>query len=191
MPLSEPLAEIGDRVASFYENLATPPFLIYQYDPRDEYTVRNELTELRLWLEAEPRRVRCDVVSLADVFWSALDERGQLAKIADLEKAGHYADAQVAVRQVLGRRPSLADRLVERLASTDDDRSAVLLYRAGALYPSHRTSTILDELKARVDRPVVLLYPGRIIGDFGLSFMGKTEPTYSYRALIVARGVST
>jgi len=47
---------------------------------------------------------------------------------------------------------------------------------------------LLDALKDKVDRPVTLLYPGRIVGDFGLSFMGRTEPTYGYRALIVPRG---
>ena len=42
-------------------------------------------------------------------------------------------------------------------------------------------------LKDKVDRPVTMLYPGRIVGDYGLSFMGKTEPTYGYRALIIPR----
>jgi len=39
-----------------------------------------------------------------------------------------------------------------------------------------------------VDRPVTMLYPGRVVGDYGLSFMGKTEPAYGYRALIIPRG---
>lgn len=39
-----------------------------------------------------------------------------------------------------------------------------------------------------MDRPVTLLYPGKLVGDTGLSFMGRAEPTYGYRALIVGRG---
>ena len=188
MPLPEPVANIGERIVNYYDTRATPPFLIYQYDPAEEYAVRRELGDLRKWLEAAPRSIECDTVSLATVFWEALEEGGQLEMIIDAEKAGAYEDAQLAVRQVLSARPTLADRVVDRIQSKQTARSAVFLYRAGALYPAHRTSTLLDELKARVDRPVTLLYPGRLVGDYGLSFMGQTEPTYGYRALIIPRG---
>ena len=43
-------------------------------------------------------------------------------------------------------------------------------------------------LRARVELPVTMLYLGRVVGDYGLSFMGKTEPAYGYRALIIPRG---
>jgi hypothetical protein len=82
----------------------------------------------------------------------------------------------------------LADRIVRSVAERGDEREAIFLYRAGALYPAHRTSPLLDVLKDKVDRPVTMLYPGRIVGDYGLSFMGKAEPAYGYRALIVPRG---
>ena len=111
----------------------------------------------------------------------------QLDMIVESERAGHYVDAQLAVRQVLSNPPTLADRIVQRVAASNEDRSAIFLYRAGALYPAHRTSPLLDALKDKVNRPVTMLYPGRIVGDYGLSFMGKTEPTYGYRALIIPR----
>lgn len=187
MPLPDRLADIADRIVGFYENQSTAPFIIYQYHPGDEYAVRRELIDLRRWLEAEPRRIECQTISLAKVFWEALEEGGQLEMVVEAEKSGHYEDAQLAVRQILGTPPTLADRLLQRIKDNDGDRSAIFLYRAGALYPSHRTSTLLDELKASVSRPVVLLYPGRVVGDYGLSFMGKTEPAYGYRALIIPR----
>lgn len=186
MPLSEPLADIADRVVGFYERGSTPPFLVYQYDPAQEYAVRRELVDLRRWLEAEPRNITCQTISLAEVFWEMLEEHGQLEMIVESEQAGDYDDAQLAVRQVLSSPPTLADRIVQRVAA-GEERSAIFLYRAGALYPAHRTSPLLDALKDKVDRPVTMLYPGRIVGDYGLSFMGKTEPTYGYRALIIPR----
>ena len=188
MPLPEPLANIAERVVGFYDKRSTPPFLVYQYQPSDEYAVRRELVDLRRWLEAEPRKIDCITVSLAAVFWEALEDRGQLGMVIDAELAGAYGDAELAVRQILGNPPTLADRVLERVSSSAGERSAIFLYRAGALYPAHRTSSLLDELRAQVDRPVTMLYPGRIVGDYGLSFMGKTEPTYGYRALIVPRG---
>ena len=187
MSLPSQLAEIAERIEGFYETGSNPPFLIYQYDPKDEYAVRRELNDLKLWLEAEPRAIECDTISLADVFWEAIEEGGQLEDIAELERAGNSADAQLAVKQILAKKPTLAQRVLQRIADSGRDRSAIFLYRAGALYPAHRTSPLLDELKAHVDRPVMMLYPGRVVGDYGLSFMGKTEPAYGYRALIISR----
>lgn len=187
MPLSEALEDIADRIVGFYDRGSSAPFVVYQYKPSDEYPVRRELVELRLWLKAK-HDIQCRAISLADILWEALREHGQLQMVIDAERAGAYEDAHLAVRQILANPPSLAERIVRRVAEADVPRSAVFLYRAGALYPAHRTSPLLDALKDKIDRPVTLLYPGRVVGDFGLSFMGKTEPTYGYRALIVPRG---
>ena len=187
MPLPDALADIADRIVGFYERRSTPPFLVYQYEPSDEYAVRKELFELKRWLHAK-HDIGCQTISLAEVFWEALEEHGQLDMVIEAEQAGSYDDAQLAVRQVLASPPTLADRIVQRVVERGDEREAVFLYRAGALYPAHRTSPLLDVLKDKVDRPVTMLYPGRIVGDYGLSFMGKAEPAYGYRALIVPRG---
>lgn len=187
MPLPEPLSDIADRIVGFYERRSTPPFLIYQYEPSDEYAVRRELFELRRWLKAK-HEIRCQTISLAEVFWEALEEHGQLDMVIEAEYAGAHEDAQLAVRQILATPPTLADRILQRVTERSDEREALFLYRAGALYPAHRTSPLLDVLKDKIDRPVTMLYPGRVVGDYGLSFMGKTEPAYGYRALIVPRG---
>lgn len=191
MPLPEPLADIAERIVTSYEGQTSPPFIVFQYDPRDEYEVRRELADLRRWLEAPARGISCLTISLADIFWETLDASGHLPALIAAEESGQHADAQLAVRQILAQAPTMADRLVERIGATGDGRVAVFLYRAGALYPAHRTSTLLDELRSRVDRPVTLLYPGRLVGDYGLSFMGRSEPAYGYRALIVPRGTTS
>jgi len=191
VPLPEPLADIAERIVTSYEGQTSPPFIVFQYDPRDEYEVRRELADLRRWLEAPARGISCLTISLADIFWETLDASGHLPALIAAEESGQHADAQLAVRQILAQAPTMADRLVERIATTGDGRVAVFLYRAGALYPAHRTSTLLDELRSRVDRPVTLLYPGRLVGDYGLSFMGRSEPAYGYRALIVPRGTTS
>ena len=188
MPLSDSLADVARRIVGFYDHHSTAPFLVYQYEPFDEYAVRRELVDLRRWLEADPRNIECQSVSLAEVFWEALEEHGQLDMVIELEQAGAYDDAHLAVRQILATPPTLADRIVQRVTKSGDERSAIFLYRAGALYPAHRTSPLLDALKDKVDRPVTMLYPGRVVGDYGLSFMGKTEPAFGYRALIIPRG---
>jgi hypothetical protein len=85
VPLPEPLLEVGSRVVAFFEEGGEPPYLVYQYLPRDEYAVRRELGDLRLWLGS--RAVRCQAVSLADLFWQALEGSGWLASLIDQELA--------------------------------------------------------------------------------------------------------
>ena len=179
MPLSDPLAQIGRRVVNFFDRGGDPPFIVYQYDPHDEYAVRGELGQLRTWLGSDERRIGCIAISLADLFWAAIDESGWAEQLIAQESAASgnpsgLTEVHNAVAEILRLSPSLADRVVGQLADASD-RSAVFLYRAGALYPSYRTSTLLDELRSRVDRPVTLLYPGKLVGETGLSFMGRAE----------------
>lgn len=190
MPLPRPLQQIGDRVLEYLEKGGEPPYLLYQYLPRDEFAVRRELSDLKLWLQA--RDVRCAAVSLAELFWQALQESGWLETLIEQERQAE-GDARAleevyrSVGEVLREPPSLPDRVLAALDGCEE-RTAAFLYRAGALYPAYRTSALLDDLRSRLRLPVTLLYPGRVVGSYGLRFMDRCEPTYGYRAHIIPRG---
>ncbi len=193
MPLRDELRGIGERISSSFVSGGEPPFIVYQYLPAEEWTVRRDLGELRRWLEAPSRGVSCASVSLADLFWEALEESSYLEELISQERMAIEAsngqalrEVYTAVGEILREPPALPDRVVAHVSDCDE-RTAVFLYRAGALYPSYRTSTLLDDLRGRLPRPVTLLYPGRLVGEYGLSFMDLTEPAYGYRALIVPR----
>jgi len=191
VPLRDELLGIGERIVAHFEGGGEPPFVIYQYLPDQEWAVRRDLGELRRWLEAETRRVSCASVSLATLFWNALEESGFLEELLVQEREAMgdpdaLREVYAAVGELLREPPTLPDRVVAAVADSDE-RTAVILYRAGALYPAYRTSTLLDDLRGRLPRPVMLLYPGRLVGEYGLSFMDRTEPAYGYRALIVPR----
>ena len=197
MPLREEMAAVGERITAHFRAGGEPPFILYQYDPNDEWTVRREMGELRRWLEAPPRSISCAPVSLADLFWRAVEESGYLDELVARERSAvETADGSAmrevheAVGEILRQPPTLPDRVIAEVDGCDE-RTAVFLYRAGALYPSYRTSTMLDDLRGRLARPVVLLYPGRMVGEYGLSFMDESEPAYGYRALIVPREAQT
>jgi bacteriophage exclusion system BrxB-like protein len=195
VPPREELRRIGERIAAHFDAGGEPPFVLYQYLPDQEWHVRRDLADLRRWLEAEPRRLGCAAVSLADLFWQALDESDFLDELVAQEReaagdANALRDVYAAVGEILREPPTLPDRVLTEVADCAD-RTAVILYRAGALYPAYRTSTLLDDLRGRLSRPVTLLYPGRLVGEYGLSFMDRTEPAYGYRALIVPREASS
>lgn len=196
MSLPEGLAQIAERVVRFHDDGGDAPFQLYIYDPTDEWAVRRELQDLRIWLEAAPRRVSCAAISLGELFWQALDEGGWLPELFEQEKAtlddpGGLREMNQGVAEALRDSPSLPERVLAKLDALadgrDSDRVAVFLYRAGALYPAYRTSTLLDDLLGQVRQPVTLLYPGTMVGE-GLRFMGVCEPTYGYRALKIPRG---
>ena len=191
MPLPDELKQVGERLISHFDAGGEPPFIVYQYPPHQEWPVRRDLGELRRWLEAEPRRVSCVAVSLARLFWQALEDSGFIDELIAQEQqsmANPAALRQVydAVGEILRESPTLPQRVIDEVKDCDE-RTAVFLYRSGALYPAYRTSTLLDDLRGRLARPVILLYPGRLVGEYGLSFMDRTEPAYGYRALIVPR----
>ena len=192
MPLREPLMGIGERVVEYFDGGGDPPFQLYVYDPTAEWDVRRELDELRLWLGAADRKVNVAAISLARLFWAAIEDAGWMESLVAAERDAKDDPAALAevydsVGEVLRDEPSLPDRVRAEVADCDD-RTAVFLYRAGSLYPAYRTSSLLDDLRADLRLPVTLLYPGRVVGEFGLSFMGLCDPAYGYRARIVPRG---
>jgi hypothetical protein len=64
-------------------------------------------------------------------------------------------------------------------------KTVVFLARAGALYPFFRTSALLKHVAGHTNNvPVVLLYPGTLIGETGLSFMGVLPADRDYRPRI-------
>ncbi|MFN0154668.1 MAG: BREX protein BrxB domain-containing protein [Gaiella sp.] len=193
MPLREDLQSIGQRVLAFHDRGGEPPYQLYVYPPTEEWAVRRDLKELQLWLEAPGQGVRCAAISLADLFWQALESEGWIDELIAQETdadsdATALSDIFRSVGEILRVPPSLPDRVVSAVEQFDHERTAVFLYRAGALFPAYRTSTLIDDVRGRVRLPVTLLYPGGIVGDYGLRFMDRSEPAYGYRALIVPRG---
>jgi len=193
MPLRDDLSGIGQRIVDYHKRGGEPPYLLYVYAPADEWVVRRDLKDLQLWLEAPDQGVRCAAISLAELFWQALDAEGWIDELVSQERdaAGNVTalrEIYRAVGEILRVSPSLPERVIAAVDELADERTAVFLYRAGALYPAYRTSTLIDDLRSQLRLPVTLLYPGTIVGDYGLQFMGRTEPAYGYRALIVPRG---
>ncbi len=194
--LDPALVDIAKRIVEYHDHDrgTNVPCWVYVYDPAEEYSVRADVVKMAGWLRAPDRSVDCTSLSLADVFWEAIDESGMYEELVEQERAADgdpqtQAAVHRSVGQLLRLPPSLTERVAARLPSPPG-RWAAVLFRAGGLYPGYRTSALLDDLRLRtgVRVPVVLLYPGTVEGNYGLRFMGKTEPAYGYRAMIVVRG---
>src|SRR5690606_1726609 len=79
-------------------------------------------------------------------------------------------------KDVIGEIHRILDEHPERA-----DRTVIFLGRAGALYPFFRTSALLKHVSGHTRNvPVVLLYPGKVVGETGLSFMGVLPADRDY-----------
>jgi hypothetical protein len=188
------LRGVGQRIVDWFRLPAggdePPPYQVYVYPPDKEWQTRRGLGDLRTWLAAPGRGVACVSVSLAGVFWQALEEGGWTEELFRQERATQHdpkAQAEIhrAVAEVLRSPLPFSQRVERAVRESTPDPAAVFLYRAGTLYPIFRTSALLEDLRPRLRVPVTLLYPGELRGEFGLRFMGRWEPTYNYRALII------
>jgi hypothetical protein len=192
VPLRDELLTIGQRIVSFFdEKQSQPPFTVYEYLPDQEWQVRRDLRQLSRWLQLPNQNINCASISLSRLFWAALEDSGfydeLVAQEREAKSRAELDQIFEAVGEILRHPPTLPERVVAAVEQYQSTRTAVFLYQAGVLYPAYRTSTLLDDLQGQLLRPVTLLYPGRLVGDYGLSFMGKSEPAYGYRAEIVTR----
>lgn len=190
MSLPETLQKIADEVFRYLRDPSqSPPYTVYVYEPDQELTVRREMQDLRAFLNANG--VDVAAISLADLFWQAVDDSNFYESIVEAERSmpgdpDVLEDVHKSLREILNTSPTLAERVLAEVASKPQD-CAVLLYRAAALYPAFRTSALLDDLRERLSKPVLLLYPGHVVEPYGLSFMSKCDPAHGYRAKIYQR----
>lgn len=166
---------------SAYHNM---PYAIFHYPPGEELPLRGELAMLRTRLEQAGKRVT--TISLADCLADALSAEGLTTKRIDQAERRTGAEKMIdTIHQVISRRRPLDDLVAARLPEgADPHRDVVFIVRAGSLFPFYRTSSLLEQLKGKLDVPAVLFYPGELDGVAGLKFMGVLEAEHNYRPKI-------
>lgn len=179
----EPVLREADPRAqiSAYHNM---PYAIFHYPPEEEFPLRAELALLRTRLEQIGKRVT--TISLAECLANALAAEGLTTeRIASAEKRAGTDKMVDTIHMVISRRRPLDDLVAARIPEeTDPARDIVFIERAGSLFPFYRTSSLLDQLKGKLEVPAVLFYPGELDGVAGLKFMGVLEAEHNYRPKI-------
>ncbi|MGD0680351.1 MAG: BREX protein BrxB domain-containing protein [Polyangiaceae bacterium] len=173
-------------------------FAILPYAPEDEFALRRAVHELSEELRDGGWTTGTVVLhSLllarlraqgADFIESLVRREKSLAGAADPTRGMRLLKERI-VTLLEGPEGLAADVIeaVERILgeSANPNRTVIFLGRAGALYPFFRTSALLKHVAGHTRNvPVVLLYPGRTIGESGLSFMGVLPADRDYRPRI-------
>lgn len=160
------------------------PYAIFRYAPEDEFAVRSEVRLLRTRLEQSGKRVT--MVSLAECLSAALRAEGmEPAALSQAEIDVGLDKTIETVFEIISSCQPLDQLVLMRIPDdADPHQDVVFIVRAGSLFPVYRTSSLLDQLKGKVQVPSVLFYPGDLEGATGLRFMGVLDAEHNYRPKI-------
>lgn len=173
-------------------------FAILPYDPSSEFDLRTAIS--RLCEELREAGWTTGIIPLHSLLIERLRAQGPefIQAMVQREKMLADIDAQRGLRTLKERVVNIiegADGLAKDVIREIDQlladnpgnvhRTVIFLGRAGALYPFFRTSALLKHVAGHTHNvPVVLLYPGKVVGDTGLSFMGVLPADRDYRPRI-------
>ena len=173
-------------------------FALLQYNPVDEFTVRQETQRLFSDLKASGWEIL--PLDLHKLLLKRIAAQGEefAQKVIAMEKRMAEIETSRGLNYLKSKITPLiegpdgiaADCSREILAHVEKhpdkvDRTLALIGRAGALYPFFRSSALLRHLDGKTGNvPVVLLYPGQRRGPAALSFMGILDPDSDYRPRI-------
>jgi len=173
-------------------------FAILPYAPDHEFKLRHEI--YRLCGELREAGWATGMIALHSLLLNRLRSQGPEFIEAMVQREKRLAGASDPWRGL----NSLKERVVSLLEGPDglaadvirevnlildenpeSERLVIFLGRAGALYPFFRTSSLLKHVAGHTrNAPVVLLYPGSVDEDGGLSFMGILPADRDYRPRI-------
>lgn len=201
-PLSEAFAalrrdlihEDGPRIST----MRNYRFAIVQYDPKQEYKLREHVQALTSALTAsgwvvlslDLQRILLDRIRAQGNEWEqrVVEMERRMAEVERV-RGLNYLQSKITplVEGVDGIAADCSRVICDHADAHPDriDRTLAVIGRAGALYPFFRSSALLKHLDGRTRNvPVVLLYPGTRTGPTGLSFMGELDPDHDYRPRI-------
>jgi len=158
------------------------PIFYFAYRPELMLDLKKRLSRWSAKIREAGFEVRR--ISMADLLWSTVDESGRWDDWLELEGDADAEQINEAVRDVLRQGNAFIDRVAEAIKSTPEG-TVVLLTEAELLHPYFRTRTIESRLHDKVKMPMVIFYPGRRSGQYGLHFLDFYPVDGNYRSTLL------
>ena len=153
------------------------PFYILDYDPQDEFMVREHISILKDKVNKENANIKIKVVDLYDLLLECLQEKGFLEKSLKAESEKGTERVFEAIKNALGLKKETniyIDKIVNRINPED----VVFLTGVGKAFPIIRTHKVISCLKPIIRRnPIIVMYPGTYINN-ELSLFGEIDKDY-------------
>lgn len=166
------------------------PFVIFRYNPEEEFELRKQLRLLSFGLEQKHgKRVR--FISLSRLVWNVVSGTKDLAELHKVESVRGFEAAQTHLHNLLSSeqfRP-IAKEVLAAIQDMAPAQDLVFLVRAGGFAPGiYRCSVLLDELHRQTMVPIVFFYPGSAERATDLSFYNQPGTgslgVYNYRVKV-------
>lgn len=186
MSLTNDLERLERAIVHAPTSLATSrePFFYLVHPPEQTAELRRLLPGWVASLRNRGRSVR--QVSFADLLWEIIEGSGRWQEWIDGEATSLFDrdDMNGAVASTLGS----ADALIHRVRAELDAvpvNGILLLVDTDVLHPFFRVRTLEAGLHDKVTVPIVVTYPGRRSGHYGLHFLNMYDLDVNYRATLI------
>lgn len=152
-------------------------FHVFDYDPEDEYIVREYLDNYLL----KKKNLNLKVFDIYDIIIDILKEKGFLEKVFDFEKTKGTKNVNSVISKTLGI-GSNNDLIMKKIKSEIEPNQIIIITGIGKCYGIVRGHTILNNLHSVVtNNPLIMFYPGSYDGQ-SFKLFNKLENDNYYRA---------
>ncbi len=196
-------------VDELYQKLSSPAFqdtaqgdmfynfFVFQYDAREEHSMRSQIQEFRDNLIRPTAYVDVLTLDLFDEFCQFLDQQRfgnqhpSLKKfLLELEQKDAAAVAKILELQANSQQfyEYIHKRILEHISKQDDlNRPYIFVYGIGDIFPYLRTNTFLTNYERYNETgkyKLIVFYPGKCLGNT-YSLFGVLDDTHTYRATLL------
>ena len=187
MDIEERLSKIEGiiRQPSFLNNEETGNeigYYIFDYNPKYELLVRNEIKRLKDKINDNPNYgFRILEFDLFEIILDILKQKGYLEKTFQFEKRKGRDHAKKAITKML-KLSTDSNLIVKYIKERFVPDSVIFLTGVGKAYPILRSHNVLNNLGQQLDEvPVIMFYPGKYTGNDLVLFNTIKDSNY-YRA---------
>ncbi len=161
--LNERFSDLEDRMASVesltrYGTANDMKFYIFDYNPKDEYAIRNEVKKLK---KGNTNIIEFD---LYEMMLEIIETQGYMEDVIRAEAEYDKEHLLSEIFQPILSVEESDNEFLEmfKLRAVDDGSKIILITGVGKAYPVIRSHTILNNLQSIFRKnPVVMMYPGR------------------------------
>ena len=152
-------------------------FRVFDYDPEDEYIVREYLDNYLL----KKKNINLKVFDIYDIIIEILKEKGFLQKVFDFEKLKGTKNVNEIISKTLGI-GSNNDLIMKKIRAEIEPNQIIIITGIGKCYGIVRGHTILNNLHSVVlNNPLIMFFPGMYDGQ-SFKLFNKLESDNYYRA---------
>ena len=157
------------------------PFYIFDYNPQDEFQVREHVKLLKNKINNETGDIKIKEIDLFDVLVNCLKDKGYLGKSIELEKRYGSEKFIDTIKNSLGLKTE-NNVFVRKIVEQVEPNDVIFITGVGKIYPIMRSHKLLNNLFPHITQnPLVLFFPGSYSG-YGLDLFDEIKGDNYYRA---------